>query len=275
MPELPEVETYVREIAPHLQGRQVTAARVRWARTIESPDPTTFAERIIGQRFATFSRRGKYMLLGMESGDTLIVHLRMTGHLFVLDGSIEPDKHTHVVLDLDNGQRLHYQDSRKFGRIWLVSDPAQVVGKLGPEPLGEAFSVQEFAHKLAGREASIKALLLDQRIVAGVGNIYADEALFAAGVYPARAGGALTNQEIERLRNAIQTVLQRAIQLNGSSLGHSSVQNYLRPNGELGGFQDEHKVYQRAGEACPQCGQKIERIVLAQRSTHFCTVCQK
>ncbi|MFN8495143.1 MAG: bifunctional DNA-formamidopyrimidine glycosylase/DNA-(apurinic or apyrimidinic site) lyase [Caldilineaceae bacterium] len=275
MPELPEVETYVREIAPHLRGRQVTAARVRWARTIEAPDPTAFAERIIGQRFATFSRRGKYMLFGMESGDTLIVHLRMTGHLFVLAGSIEPDKHTHVVLDLDNGQSLHYQDSRKFGRIWLVSDPAQVVGKLGPEPLGEAFSVQAFAHKLAGRGASIKALLLDQRIVAGVGNIYADEALFAAGVYPARAGGALTTQEIERLRNAIQTVLQRAIQLNGSSLGHSSVQNYLRPNGELGGFQDEHKVYQRAGEACLQCGQKIERMVLAQRSTHFCTICQK
>ena len=245
MPELPEVETYVREIAPLLRGRQVVAARVRWARTIAAPDPTSFAEMIIGQRFATFNRRGKFMLLGLESGDTLIVHLRMTGHLFVQENGVEPDKHTHVLLDLDDGRCLHYQDSRKFGRIWLVSNPEWVLAKLGPEPLGEAFSVQDFAAKLAGREASIKSLLLDQRIVAGVGNIYADESLFAARLYPARAGGNLTLPEIERLRDSIQTVLQKAIQRNGSSLGHSSVQNYVRPNGEPGGFQDEHRVYQR------------------------------
>ena len=275
MPELPEVETYVREIAPLLRGRQVVAARVRWARTIAAPDPTSFAEMIIGQRFATFNRRGKFMLLGLESGDTLIVHLRMTGHLFVQENGVEPDKHTHVLLDLDDGRCLHYQDSRKFGRIWLVSNPEWVLAKLGPEPLGEAFSVQDFAAKLAGREASIKSLLLDQRIVAGVGNIYADESLFAARLYPARAGGNLTLPEIERLRDSIQTVLQKAIQRNGSSLGHSSVQNYVRPNGEPGGFQDEHRVYQRAGQACSDCGQMIERIVLGQRSTHFCAVCQK
>jgi len=275
MPELPEVETYVREIAPFLQGRQVTAARVRWARTIAAPDPTLFAEMIIGQRFTTFNRRGKFMLLGLESGDTLIVHLRMTGHLFVQEGGVEPDKHTHVLLDLDDGRCLHYQDSRKFGRIWLVSNPEWVLAKLGPEPLGEAFSVQAFATKLAGRGTSIKSLLLDQRIVAGVGNIYADESLFAARLYPARAGGSLTLPEVERLRDSIQTVLQKAIQRNGSSLGHSSVQNYLRPNGERGGFQDEHRVYQRAGQACIDCGQIIERMVLGQRSTHFCAICQK
>lgn len=275
MPELPEVETYVRELAPFLRGRQVTAARVRWARTIAAPDPTSFAAMIIDQRFATFNRRGKYMLLGLESGYTLIVHLRMTGHLFVQDGNVEPDKHTHVVLDLDDGRRLHYQDARKFGRIWLVPDVEAVLTKLGPEPLGETFSVPDFAARLAGRGASIKSLLLDQTIVAGVGNIYADEALFAAGLYPARAGGNLTLPEIERLHTSIRSVLQKAIQRNGSSLGHSSVQNYLRPNGERGGFQDEHKVYQRAGQACIDCGQMIERIVLAQRSTHFCAACQK
>src|SRR5207253_187951 len=139
------------------------------------------------------------------------------------------------------------QDSRKFGRIWLVANPEQVLHKLGPEPLSERFVVQEFASKLGKREASIKSLLLDQTIVAGVGNIYADEALFVAGVHPARTGGNLTLDEITRLRNAIRTVLQRAISLNGSSLGDSNVQNYVRPNGLLGGFQDEHKVYQRAG----------------------------
>jgi formamidopyrimidine-DNA glycosylase len=275
MPELPEVETYVRELEPILQGRTVTGVRVRWARIIAVPDPTTFAERMIGQRFASFNRRGKYMLLGMESGDTLIVHLRMTGHLFIQDAHVEPDKHTHVVFDLDDGRHLHYQDSRKFGRMWLVSDPQQVLHKLGPEPLSEQFGVGDFANKLMGRGASIKALLLDQTIVAGVGNIYADEALFAAGVHPARSGGNLVLAEIERLHSAIRNVLQRAILLNGSSLGDSKVQNYLRPSGEPGGFQDEHNVYQRAGLACLRCGQMIERTILAQRSTHFCAACQK
>ncbi len=275
MPELPEVETYIRELEPILHGRTVTGVRVRWARTIATPDPTTFAERMIGQRFTSFNRRGKYMLLGLESGDTLIVHLRMTGHLFIQDASVEPDKHTHVVFDLDDNRRLHYQDSRKFGRMWLVADPEKVLHKLGPEPLSEQFVAQDFANKLVKRSASIKALLLDQTIVAGVGNIYADEALFAAGVHPARTGGNLALAEIERLHAAIRTVLQRAIVLNGSSLGNSKIQNYLRPSGEPGGFQDEHNVYQRAGQACLHCGQLIERIVLAQRGTHFCAACQK
>ncbi len=275
MPELPEVETYVRELEPILYGRTVTGVCVRWARTIAAPDSTTFAERMIGQRFTSFNRRGKYMLLGLESGDTLIVHLRMTGHLFIQAAGVEPDKHTHVIFDLDDNRHLHYQDSRKFGRMWLVADPEQVLHKLGPEPLSEQFVVQNFADKLFKRNTSIKALLLDQTIVAGVGNIYADEALFAAGLHPARAGGDLALPEIERLHVAIRMILQKAILLNGSSLGTSKVQNYLRPSGEPGGFQDQHNVYQRAGQICLQCGQVIERIVLAQRSTHFCAVCQK
>ncbi|CAN5641984.1 bifunctional DNA-formamidopyrimidine glycosylase/DNA-(apurinic or apyrimidinic site) lyase [soil metagenome] len=275
MPELPEVETYVRELEPILYGCTVTGVRVRWARTIAEPDATTFAERMIGQRFTSFNRRGKYMLLGLESGDTLIVHLRMTGHLFIQTAGVEPDKHTHVIFDLDDARQLHYQDSRKFGRMWLVADPEQVLHKLGPEPLSEQFVVQSFADKLLKRNISIKTLLLDQTIVAGVGNIYADEALFAAGLHPARTGGNLTLPEMERLHAAIRTILQKAILLNGSSLGTSKVQNYLRPSGEPGGFQDQHNVYQRTGKICLQCGQLIERIVLAQRSTHFCAECQK
>ncbi|MDQ3247900.1 MAG: bifunctional DNA-formamidopyrimidine glycosylase/DNA-(apurinic or apyrimidinic site) lyase [Chloroflexota bacterium] len=275
MPELPEVETYIRELEPALRGRLVTGAHVTWPRTIAAPDAVTFAQAIVGQRFVNFDRRGKYMRLGLESGDALIVHLRMTGHLRVLDQGIEPDKHTHVVLDLDDSRRLHFQDARKFGRMWLVQNSDGVLEKLGPEPLGALFTPSGLGLRLAGRKASIKALLLDQSLIAGVGNIYADEALFAASIHPARTGGSLTAIEIERLHVAIQAVLRRAIQLNGSSLGSSPIQNYLRPGGESGGFQDEHRVYQRTGEACSTCGGVIERMVLAQRSTHFCPECQK
>lgn len=275
MPELPEVETYVRELEPLLLGRQVVAAQVTWPRTIATPDAVAFVHAIVGQRFTTFDRRGKYMLLGFASGDTLVVHLRMTGHLYVQAADVAPDKHTHVVMELDDGRRLHFQDSRKFGRIWLIPSSEDVVQKLGPEPLGPGFTVTGFAERVAHRKASIKTLLLDQSIVAGVGNIYADESLFAAGIHPARAGGDLSYEELTRLHVAIRAVLQRAIQLNGSSLGSSRVQNYLRPTGEPGGFQDEHKVYQRTGQACVQCAHPIDRIVLGQRSTHFCPHCQK
>lgn len=191
MPELPEVETYVRELAPQITGHTIVAARVFWSRTIAAPTPDEFTARLAGLRFERFARRGKYMLLGLSDGATLIVHLRMTGKLRVLPSDALPDKHTHVVMDLDDGRSLHYIDPRKFGRIWLVDDPAQVVGKLGPEPLGEEFTPEMLATRLASRTAGIKALLLDQRIVAGVGNIYADEALFRAKIHPARPGGRL------------------------------------------------------------------------------------
>jgi formamidopyrimidine-DNA glycosylase len=274
MPELPEVETYVRDLEPLLAQHQVTAAQIYWPRTIAAPDADQFLQQIVGQRFVRFNRRGKYILLGLESGAHLIVHLRMTGHLLVLPPEVEPDQHTHMVLDLDDGRRVHYQDPRKFGRIWLTSDPAPVLANLGPEPLREEFTVETLAHKLAGRKASIKAILLDQRMVAGVGNIYADEALFRAGIHPARCAGDLQPAEIERLHSAIQAVLMAAIQRNGSTLGRSNVQNYLRPNGEPGGFQDEHAVYKRAGKPCLRCGEPIERMVLAQRGSHFCPQCQ-
>lgn len=284
MPELPEVETYVRELEPDLRGRTVTGVIIRWPRIIAAPTPDAFVRDIIGQRFATFGRRGKYMRFGLvrnnpeegkeEVGDTLIVHLRMTGKLQVKAGEAEPDKHAHVILDLDDGRRLHYSDPRKFGRIWLVPDPEPVFRKLGPEPLGDAFTAAAFAERLHGRRASIKALLLNQSIVAGVGNIYADEALFLAGVHPARPGGELTSEEIARLHAAIRAILAQAIEAHGSSLGDSSLQNYQRPGGESGDFQERHRVFQRTGQPCPVCGTPIERIVLAQRSTHFCPRCQ-
>ena len=275
MPELPEVETYVRELEPLLRGRRITRAAVTWPRTIAAPTATMFVDQIADQRFSDFSRRGKYMLLGLESGDTLIVHLRMTGKLLVMAGDAPVDKHTHVVLDLDNGQRVHYNDTRKFGRMWLVTNPETVLRKLGPEPLSEAFSPAQLGAALAGRSAAVKALLLNQEIIAGVGNIYADEALFAAGIAPLRAGGDLSEAEVTALHDAVRRVLAAGIAARGSSLGGSSLQNYLRPSGEQGGFQEQHQVFRRTGEPCRTCGQPIERIIVAQRSTHYCPHCQR
>ena len=273
MPELPEVETYVRELEPLLRGRQVAAAQVFWPRTIAAPGAAEFAAAMVGQRFERFGRRAKYMLLGLASGDTLIVHLRMTGHLFVKDADAPPASHTHVLFDLDDGRRLHYQDPRKFGRLWLTAEPETLLAKLGPEPLGDEFTAA-LADKLRGRKASIKALLLDQTLAAGVGNIYADEALFRAGIHPARAGGSLTPAEIERLALAVAAVLAEGIAAAGSSLGTSGLQNYSRPGGQAGGFQDAHRVFRRTGQPCVVCGAPIERVVLGQRSTHFCPQCQ-
>lgn len=285
MPELPEVETYVRELEPELRGRAITSATVHWPRIIATPSPNEFMQQVVGQRFSTFDRRGKYMLFGLEeiggdnagddSGDTLIVHLRMTGKVQLRPGDATMGKHTHMALNLDDGRQIHYVDPRKFGRIWLVPDPESVVNKLGPEPLGDEFTLVGFAESLAGRRASIKALLLNQSIVAGIGNIYADEALFLAGIRPARPGGELGWIEVESLHHAVRAVLAEAIKWRGSSLGDSDLQNYIRPGGEAGDFQKRHNVFQRTGKSCPVCGTPIERIVLAQRSTHFCPQCQK
>ena len=274
MPELPEVETYVRELEPLLLGRQVCAAQVFWPRTIAAPAVAEFQAQIVGQQFARFGRRGKYMLLGLAGGATLIVHLRMTGHLQVEPAGAAPDKHTHVLLDLDSGARLFYRDSRKFGRIWLVEDVAPVLARLGPEPLSDDFTPAGLGQRLAGRQAAIKALLLDQSIIAGVGNIYADEALFRAGVHPLRSGGSLTGDEWEKLHLAVCMVLAEGIAAAGSSLGVSSIQNYQRPSGQPGSFQEQHRVFQRTGQPCVVCGAPIARIVIAQRSTHFCPGCQ-
>lgn len=274
MPELPEVETYLAELAPELQGRRITAAEVVWPRTIAQPAAPAFADAIRGLGFERFERRGKYMLFGLDDPFTLIVHLRMTGKLQVVPADTPRDKHTHVILDLDDGRSLHYRDPRKFGRLWLTGAPDQVLARLGPEPLGEGFTSEGLARKVGGRQASIKALLLDQSIVAGVGNIYADEALFKARIHPARLGGSLAAAEVAGLHAGIREVLTLAITLNGSSLGGSALQNYVRPNGMPGGFQDQHKVFRRTGQPCFVCGQPIQRIILAQRSTHFCPGCQ-
>jgi len=278
VPELPEVETYVRALKPLLTGKTILAAEVHWPRTIAAPDPASFTDLVRGRRFASFGRRGKYMLLGLDSAETLIVHLRMTGELRLhppptpdASSSTPPaDKHTHVQFELDTGEELRFRDTRKFGRIWLVEDTTNVLGKLGPEPLDEAFVPQTLAQTLAGRKANVKALLLNQSLLAGVGNIYADESLFRARIDPRRAGGSLVLEEIERLHLALRDVLLEGIEAQGSS-----VQNYAPPTGAKGGFQEQFQVFRRSGEPCFACGTPISRTVLAQRSTHFCPACQR
>ena len=275
MPELPEVETFVRELEPDLAGRKVVDAAVHWSKIIAVPTAEEFCQQIVGEEFVSFGRRAKYMLLGLSSGATLIVHLRMTGHLHVLPADAQPDKHTHVVIRLDDGHTLHYQDPRKFGRLWLVGDVEPILSKLSAEPLSAEFTTKWLSQRLQSRNAPIKALLLDQTISAGVGNIYADEALHLAGIHPTRPGASLKPGEIKKLHAAIRTVLQQGIAKHGSSLGGSVLTNYRRPNGELKQMQDEFQVYGREGEPCHTCGKPIERLVIAQRSSHFCGKCQK
>jgi formamidopyrimidine-DNA glycosylase len=276
MPELPEVETSLRDLEPLLRDRTVVAAEVHWPRTVAAPMVDEFLARIVGQRFRAFARRGKYMLFQMEGGDQLIVHLRMTGRLSVEPPEAAVEAHTHVVLTLEDGHRLHFRDPRKFGRIWLVADATTVLRNLGPEVWDKGFTAAALGERLAGRKAAIKALLLDQRITAGIGNIYADEVLFAAHIHPARPAGTLQPAEVKRLHKAIRTLLARAVALGGSSLGGAST-NYRRPvgpDGQTGAFQAEHQVFRRTGQPCPRCGAPIERMIVAQRSTHFCPKCQ-
>ncbi len=229
---------------------------------------------LVDRHFHTFRRRGKYLLLGLDDGHTLIVHLRMTGDLRVCPReeatARPPDRHTHVVFRLDRGDELRFRDPRKFGRMWLVEDPDRVVGHLGPEPLDPRLRAEELARRLAGRRATIKALLLDQRILAGIGNIYADEALHRAGIDPRRPGGSLDADQVAALLQAIRTVLAEAIQARGSSL-----RDYTPPDGSAGTYQEQHRVFRRDGQPCPVCGTPIQRTVLVQRSTYFCPTCQR
>jgi formamidopyrimidine-DNA glycosylase len=271
MPELPEVETVVGELRPHLVGRRILGADVLWHRTIAMPDPVTFAARLHGTQITGLGRRGKYLLFTLDSGDVLIIHLRMTGRLEIVPGDspVRTGPHVRARFDLSGGESLVFTDARKFGRIWLAREPEEVLGSLGPEPLDWQFDAARLAGQIRRRRVAIKALLLDQSVVAGIGNIYADEALFLAGIHPLRPGCSLTDGEIDRLRDAIRQVLQEAISQQGTTL-----RDYRPPYGLEGAYQHQLRVYQQTGRPCPRCGTTIERIRVTQRSTHFCPHCQ-
>ncbi len=278
MPELPEVETIVRALREgidpacnSLVGRQILSVEVLWARTLAEPDPKEFIRRISGQSICAISRRGKFLVFSL-SEDTLLIHLRMSGDMR-LEAARDPQgnplpnqKHDRLILNLAGDCRLVFNDTRKFGRAWLLRDPAEVLGKLGPEPLDDELDEERFFNMLQDRSRQLKPLLMDQSFLAGLGNIYTDEALHLAKIHPLRQSGQLTRPEAARLLKAIRTVLQEGIRRNGASI------DWVYRGGD---FQNHFRVYGRTGETCPECGTTIQRLVVGQRSTHICPTCQK
>jgi formamidopyrimidine-DNA glycosylase len=269
MPELPEVETTVRALREPLVGRMIVAVRNSWPRHIATPSLAEMQERIAGRRILSITRRGKFLVFPLSEGETLLIHLRMTGHLSVVDANEPVDAHTHTIFSLEDGRELRFRNPRKFGRVYLVRDPDEVLGKLGPEPLEESFTVEALRQRLANKSRQLKPLLLDQTFIAGVGNIYADEALFLAGLHPLRRANTLTEDEVAALHGAVQQVLRLGIEHEGAS-----IDRYVKPDGTRGSMQDAVSVFQRTGATCYRCGAPIQRIVVGGRSTHFCAVCQ-
>jgi len=269
MPELPEVETIKNELLPHIVGHQITGVSLFWDGIVRQPSVKEFCSRLIGQRLTGVSRRGKYLILGLTSHEVLIIHLKMTGSLLLKPASAEPGRFIRAILHLDGETTLHFRDPRKLGAMWLVEDKHAITGKLGPEPLEADFTPQTLLTRLNNRKAPIKALLCDQTFIAGIGNMYADEALFAAGIHPLRSGGSLSPEEVERLHSAIQQVLWAAINNKGASTS-----TYFRPGGELGTAHFQFQVAHRGGKPCPACGTPIERIPIRNRGSYFCPKCQ-
>lgn len=270
MPELPEVETVARGLRTLLVGRTISGVSVGWSRTVACPTVDVFRERIAGRRVVSIGRRGKYIVIGLDVG-YLLIHLKMSGRLQVAPAGEPLDKHTHMIFDLDNRQQLRFQDTRKFGRVYLVAELDEVTSRLGPEPLADDFTLHEFRRLLARRSGRLKSLLMNQEFLAGIGNIYADETLFAARLHPLRKADSLTPDEQVRLYNAIRSVLQRAIEGRGTTLGDGG---YLDAQGQAGAYQEQIAVYGRQGAPCSSCQTSIERMIIGGRSSHYCPTCQ-
>jgi formamidopyrimidine-DNA glycosylase len=273
VPELPEVETIRVQLEPLLCGRRIEGVEIRDPRLTRPFDPGDVARDLEGERIAELSRRGKYLILRFESGRSLLMHLRMTGNLRIGPaGSAADDPHERAVVRLDDGSEVAYRDVRRLG-TWLLVEPDELAPylaeRVGAEPLESSFRARALAVGLAGRRAPIKAALLDQRTLAGLGNIYADEALWRARVHPLRPAGELDPSEIARLHRGIRDTLRAGIARQGATL-----RDYARPDGEPGAMQEEFKVYGRAGEPCLRCGTPIEQIRAAGRGTSYCPRCQ-
>jgi formamidopyrimidine-DNA glycosylase len=271
MPELPEVETYVRDLAGRLPGRTFRGARTDWPNQLPRNDPAQIGAQISGQTVVAVQRRGKYILVRL-SRDWLIVHLKMSGRLELAPATSPPNPYAHVVFSLDHDEELRFHDPRKFGRVYLVADPEIVVGALGPEPLSEELTEQQFVALIAQRRGALKALLLNQAFLAGLGNIYADEALWHARLHPLRTADTLKAAEARRLYSAIRHVLQTAVDARGTTF---SSPGYRDLDGMRGENAPSLAVFRRTGEPCPRCGATIARILVGQRSTHFCGRCQR
>ena len=283
MPELPEVETVRRGLLPAMEGATIARADVRRP-DLRWPFPDRMAERVTGQTVTALRRRSKYILADLSGGETLILHLGMSGRILISGDPLgqfhhdhpAPEKHDHVVFDMSNGARITFNDARRFGAMDLgpteTIESHRMLASLGPEPLGNAFNEAYLIDALKGRNTPIKAALLDQRIVAGLGNIYVCEALYRAGVSPKRRAGRISAERVARLVPIIRDVLNEAIEAGGSSL-----RDYRQADGELGYFQHTFRVYDREGQACrtPGCDGEIRRIVQSGRSSFYCPLCQR
>ncbi|MDX6556789.1 MAG: formamidopyrimidine-DNA glycosylase [Miltoncostaeaceae bacterium] len=275
MPELPEVETIRRQLAERIPGRTVARAEVLDAKLVSPETPEGFLEQVVGRRIEAVDRRAKYLLLPLDSGDTLTIHLRMTGRLHWRAGEPpEVERHLRARFDLDDGSTLTYGDLRRFGRAWIVpgdlEDPeAYWAERAGIEPLTPQFTTRVLTALLEGRRRAVKPVLLDQKLVAGLGNMYVDEALFGARVHPLRPAGDLDPEELKRLHRTIRSVLATAVEAGGAS-----IDSYRDGLGEKGRMQDLLKVHLHAGEPCPRCGTTILKTRVAQRGTYWCPTCQ-
>jgi formamidopyrimidine-DNA glycosylase len=282
VPELPEVETVARDLARHLVGATITGAAGDWPRMIASHRSVAeFADAVAGRRVEAVGRRAKLVVVRLSGAAALTIHLKMTGQLFVVPADAPADGHVHLRLPLADGRELRFRDIRKFGRVgcWPL-DPAtgepldpgagrELFAATGPEPLDDAFTVRAFRARLRGRRQRLKPLLLDQGFIAGVGNIYADEALWRARLHPLRGAATLRPRDEARLHRELRAILAEAIERRGSS-----IDDYTAPDGD-GSMQERLDVYQRTGEPCPRCGRPIRRIVVGARATHFCSWCQR
>lgn len=271
MPELPEVETIVNNLRsgdsshPSILGLRITGIEVLWNRSVATPDPDTLTQVITGKRIDAINRRGKYLVFNLDAGHFLLIHLRMSGDLLIESQSQPISTHVRLIFNLENDSRLAFYDARKFGRVWLTKKPDEVLSGLGPEPLDETLSAEAFYDLIHNRHRQLKPLLLDQSIIAGLGNIYTDEALFMAGLHPLTISDQLTFQQVSRLLDSIRQVLTEGIRRNGASI------DWVYRGGD---FQNYFQVYQRSGEVCQRCGSVIQRVVVGQRGTHFCPKCQ-
>ena len=273
MPELPEVETVRRRLEPVLVGRRFERVEIRDFRLVRPYEPAEVAAELDGERVAALERRGKYLIVRFETGRVLLIHLRMTGSLrHAAGGTLQDDPHRRAVVRLDDGSDVAYRDVRRFG-TWELFEPGELdtylAARLGDEPLDARFTAARLGKLLAGRRAPVKAALLDQRTLAGMGNIYVDEALWRARIHPLRPAEGLGRAELRRLHRAVRTALEHGIARQGSTL-----RDYVLPDGGAGSMQDEFRVYGRGGEPCDRCGTAIAKIRVAGRGTWFCPVCQ-
>ncbi|MBI4295745.1 MAG: DNA-formamidopyrimidine glycosylase [Chloroflexi bacterium] len=269
MPELPEVETVKNELAPHVVGQHVTDLTLFYEGIVREPSVKEFRTRLVCQQITGISRRAKYLLFQLGSGDVLVIHLKMSGAL-LLQTPDKLERYIRAIIHFDDSKKLYFRDPRKFARMMLVRDVTPILGRLGPEPLEPDFTPEVLAELLGKRKAPIKPVLLDQEFIAGLGNMYADEALFAAGISPLRPANSLTKDEIKHLHMAIQKVLRLGI----TNKGASEV-TYFRPSGEMGKAFWDFKVAHRRGENCPVCGTPLVYLRLRGRGTYYCGKCQK